>query len=139
MPLTFHDHEARRTDVNSHAEIEALIREEPDPRERARLLVLLQLNAVLVDNVTATRGLADQFKAHRAEFEAHARVEEGLLNKGRGAMWVAIILSGVIQALVIFQATQALDAIREIGALARTNALAVERISTEVRTWRESK
>lgn len=138
--MTFPDDpHARKTDLNSHAEIEALIREEPDPRERARLLVLLQLNAVLVDNVTATRGLADQFKAHRAEFEAHARVEEGLLNRGRGAMWVAIVLSGVIQALVIFQASQALEAIREVSALARGNALAVERISAEVKTWRGSR
>ncbi len=89
--------EARRVDEDVKHQIEQLILSESDPRERARLLILLQLNNSLVDNVVAVRELTDEFKHHRKEFEAHVEQEMKFISYGRGAMWGVIAMLAVLQ------------------------------------------
>lgn len=89
----------RRADSEMQQKIEALIQEEADPRERARLLILYQIAAVLIDNVAAVRETTAEFKDHRLEYEAHITREEALINQGRG-LWRAL---GAV--VVVVQAT----------------------------------
>lgn len=80
--------------------IEALIQEESDPRERARLLVLYEIARVLIDNVAAQRETTEEFRAHRLEYDAHVKREEAFLNQGRGVWrvvaWVFALVQGVL-------------------------------------------
>lgn len=89
----------RRADGEMQQKIEALIQEEADPRERARLLILYQIASVLIDNVSAVRETTQEFKDHRLEYEAHITREEALINQGRG-LWRAL---GAV--IVVVQAT----------------------------------
>lgn len=91
------EEQARFDDENIKREVQQLIISEPDPKEKVRLLMLLQLNTSLVSNVVAVRNLTKEFKEHRMEFEAHLAAEEKLVNTGRGAIWAALILVGAIQ------------------------------------------
>ena len=89
--------DTRFDDEHIKEAIQQLIIEEEDPKEKLRLLMLLQLNSSLVSNVIAVRNLTGEFKEHRLEFEAHLRSEEKIINTGRGALWAVVALIGFIQ------------------------------------------
>lgn len=74
----------RRADSEMQQKIEALIQEEADPRERARLLILYQIASVLIDNVAAVRETTQEFKEHRLEYEQRVLREDALINQGKG-------------------------------------------------------
>lgn len=79
-------------------DIERLIADENDPKQRAFLIVLNNINKSLVANTEVTQQLSKDFQSHVEEFAAHASREEALLNQGRG-MWK--ILTAVLAALNI--------------------------------------
>lgn len=96
----------RLSDEDAHKRIEDMLRDENDPKERMRLLLLLRLNDVLTDNVVATRELTQEFKNHRGEFnvhqdkfDQHVADERVLIAKGRVALWVAVGFVGLVQAM----------------------------------------
>lgn len=89
----------RRIDEDVRDQINKLILEEQDPRERARLLILLQLNNSLVDNVVAVRELTNEFRGHKVEFEQHVAATMKFVSYGRGAMWGVISMLALMQAV----------------------------------------
>jgi hypothetical protein len=116
---------SRRMDEDMKHDIEKMIIEEADPKEKVRLLVLMQLNSSLVDNVVAVRTLTAEFKSHRIEFEDHVHKEEKLMAAGRGAMWGVLILMGCIQALSGYIFTQHMKAFDRVEQVAQeANSLA---------------
>lgn len=124
--------EQRVTDDDAHKKIEQLLENEADPHERVRLIVLMRLNDVLVDNVVATRALTTEFREHRAEFNSHQQRfdthvinERVMIAKGRGAMWAAVALLGVIQVLGGYIVNGHLQELRTAVSLAEQNANAV--------------
>lgn len=126
--------EQRVTDDDAHKKIEQLLENEEDPRERVRLLVLMRLNDVLVDNVVATRALTEEFREHRVEFASHQKkfdthvVDERLLiAKGRGALWAAVILIGVIQVLGAYIVNDHLERLQTALTTATKNAVDIEK------------
>ncbi len=90
----------RKADEDIQRKIEELIEAESDPRERARLLILLAISRTLVDNVVAVREVTEEFRSHRLEFETHREEQLKLINQGRGAWKVigvaVLIIQGVL-------------------------------------------
>lgn len=72
--------------------IKDMIEQEPDPRERMRLLILLQISSILVDNVAAVQGLSDRLDVHDIKFDTHVDEESKLINQGRG-MWRVMVFA----------------------------------------------
>lgn len=89
----------RRSDTEMQQKIEELIQDEPEPRERARLLILYQIATVLIDNVAATRETTAEFRNHRIEYHKHVQREESYINQGKG-MWRFAALILVVGQLV---------------------------------------
>lgn len=118
-----HPHESRqrKSDMDAKAEIQRLIQDESDPRERARLLILLQLNNTLVDHVCATRELTTEFREHREEFVEHVHKEERRQSWGQGALWSAIALLAVIEGLIMYIAGGALNTVNETAKTTNEN------------------
>lgn len=94
--------------------IEALIQDESDPRERARLLILYQIATVLIDNVSAVRETTDEFRNHRVEYEGHVKREEAYINQGRGMWRVVGAIVVVAQGTLGYLYYEHVDAMREL-------------------------
>lgn len=110
--------DTRFDDENIKQAVQQLIIDEQDPKEKLRLLMLLQLNSSLVSNVIAVRNLTGEFKEHRLEFEGHVKAEEKLVNTGRGALWAVIGLIGFVQAISGYVFTQQMSRFEQISEIA---------------------
>jgi hypothetical protein len=110
--------DTRFDDENIKQAIQQLIIDESDPKEKLRLLMLLQLNSSLVANVVAVRNLTTEFKEHRTEFDSHVKAEEKLMNTGRGSIWSVIALIGFIQAVSGYVFTQHMSRFDQMSAIA---------------------
>lgn len=77
--------------------IEEMIAEESDPKDRAFLLVLNNINKALVQNTDTIREIAKKLDAHVAKFESHTAIEDAMLNQGKGAWRVTAWVIGVVQ------------------------------------------
>ena len=87
-------------DQEIREKLQALIEAESDPKERARLLIMMQISDILIDNVRAVRGLSDEMHTHRTEFADHMHKELELINQGKG-MWRVFAFSiGLVQAII---------------------------------------
>lgn len=73
-------------------EIKNWIQQADDPKDKALLLILFQMNANLVENTHLTKGVSEQFTEHKTKID-------GLLNRLRGGWLVfgfsVLILQGV--------------------------------------------
>lgn len=88
------EHNRRSSDQHRlPIDIETMILQEDDPKQRAFLIVLNSINNSLVANTQTIRDVSERLDSHLTNFEQHAKEEEALLNKGRG-MWK--IAGGVI-------------------------------------------
>lgn len=109
--------DTRFDDENIKQAVQQLIIDEQDPKEKLRLLMLLQLNSSLVSNVVAVRNLTGEFKEHRLEFEGHVKAEEKMINTGRGAIWAVIALIGFVQAISGYVFTSHMDRFDRVAAI----------------------
>ena len=93
----------RRHDDGGKTEIDELIKAENDPKTRAILLVLQNINVSLMANTEAVNDTDRQLKQHMVEVAKRTDESNALLNKGRG-MWniISLVLAAVQVALVYF-------------------------------------
>ena len=91
------DHSQRRNSERLPLDIEAMILEENDPKQRAFLIVLNAINNSLLANTTMTRDLSEKLETHLQVYASHAASDEALLNKGRGIWSVGGWIFGIIQ------------------------------------------
>jgi hypothetical protein len=93
----------RRHDDGGKTEIDDLIKNENDPKTRAILLVLQNINVSLIANTEAVNDTDRQLKQHMVEVAKRTEENNALLNKGRG-MWniISLVLAAVQVALVYF-------------------------------------
>ena len=93
----------RRHDDGGKTEIDELIKQENDPKTRAILLVLQNINVSLMANTEAVNDTDRQLKQHMVEVQKRTEESNALLNKGRG-MWniISLVLAAVQMALVYF-------------------------------------
>ena len=89
----------RRTEDNDRTtqEIETLIMQEGDPKQRAFLIVLNNINKSLLANTHTVRDVSEKLEAHLENFASHAANEEALMNKGKGAWVVVAWVLGIVQ------------------------------------------
>ena len=123
----------RRADSEMQQKIEALIQEEADPRERARLLILYQIATVLIDNVSAVRETADEFKDHRVEYVKHIEREEAYLNQGRGMWRIGAVVILAAQAALGYFYSQHVETMRRVEAIVTTQGRDID----DLKTWKQ--
>lgn len=113
--------EDKKQEAKLQAELDALISTEDDPSKRANLMVLNAINRSLTHNTAMTfsvgeglAGLKKDFTIHVDSFADHAKVEEALLNKGRGA-WMALAwFLGIIQMVVGYTIIDTRGTLRQV-------------------------
>ena len=100
----------RRHDDGGKTEIDELIKQENDPKTRAILLVLQNINVSLMANTEAVNDTDRQLKQHMTAVAKNAEENNALLNKGRG-MWnvISLVLAAVQMALVYFMSMYLAD------------------------------
>lgn len=91
-------HNRRVTDV-SQDKILVLIEQANDPKDRAFLIVLQQINESLIANTHTINEVAEKLDSHLTAYEAHAEREKALLNQGKGMWRVAAWVLGISQAI----------------------------------------
>ena len=92
----------RRHDDGGRIEIDDLIKQENDPKTRAILLVLQNINISLMANTQAVNDTDTQLKRHMVEVAKRTEENNALLNKGRGMWNVISVCLAVVQAGLIY-------------------------------------
>ncbi len=99
----------RRASDKRQDDIERLIANEDDPKQRGLMIVLQSINRSLIANTISTQSTQLEVEKHRQEFmqhlnnfEKHAMNEEAIMNKGKGAWWVLSAVLMVAQSFVIY-------------------------------------
>lgn len=90
----------RRTDENNE-DISDMIRQEDDPKNRALLIILQNINLSLIANTKTVNDIDEQLNKHMELYNKRIEAEDALYNKGRGAWKVVSWIFGVIQAFLI--------------------------------------
>lgn len=107
---------ARQSDEAIQKDLENHIKDESDPRERARLLIMLAMLRTIVDNVVAVREVTEEFRKHREAFDSHIEEERRIMNQGRGAVRLAVFFVFVIQLLSGYIFVEHMAAFKEFQA-----------------------
>ena len=92
----------RRHDDGGKIEIDDLIKQENDPKTRAILLVLQNINVSLMANTQAVNDTDTQLKRHMVEVAKRTEENNALLNKGRGMWNVISVCLAIVQAGLIY-------------------------------------
>ena len=92
----------RRHDDGGKIEIDDLIKQENDPKTRAILLVLQNINISLMANTQAVNDTDTQLKAHMVAVAKSTEENNALLNKGRGMWNVISVCLAIVQAGLIY-------------------------------------
>lgn len=121
----------RSSDVKRH-DIESMIAEENDPKQRSFLIILNSINNSLVANTQATAGLSQKFEEHLTKFEQKVEEDAELLNQGKGAWKVAAWVLGGMQALVLAAAVYAANDIKAIHVAIHEGQLTDARIEARI-------
>lgn len=120
------------------SEIEQLIMQENDPKQRAFLIVLNSINNSLIANTDTIREVSDKLESHLANFEEHTRSEEALMNRGRGAWQIATWVIGVAQVIGLGIWQQAKSDLADINAALQKEQVQMVKLETRVGTVEEN-
>ena len=91
----------RRSTDNQSLDINQLIADESDPKQRAFLIVLHNINLSLEANTKTVRDIGDRLEEHITKFTDHANNEQIMVAQGKGAWRVMAWVLGVAQLMVI--------------------------------------
>jgi hypothetical protein len=110
-------HDRRSTDKSKHNdEIAELIKLEDDPKNRAFLIILQNINLSLLANTQTVNDIDVQLKEHLVEFKNRTSREDALLNKGKGAWQVVSWLLGTMQIATVWVMIHTYNDIKELHA-----------------------
>lgn len=121
----------RRSSDNRVGEIESLISEENDPKQRAFLIILNSINASMMANTSATSQVAEKLDSHMSLFEKKAEADAKLLNQGRGAWRVLAWVLGTAQAVILGIASYVFADIQQVHT--ELNQIALTAAKTDAR------
>ncbi len=113
-------------------DIDGMILEENDPKQRAFLIVLNSINNSLVANTKMTSDVANKLELHLEVYATHASQNEELLNKGRGAWRVAGWIVGIVQIIGLGIWTEAKVELSEINKAAQLQQAAMAAHNTRL-------
>lgn len=91
----------RRHSPANHDRIMQMIEETDAPKDKAILMILLQISNDLAHNTTATENISKEFSAHKELFDTHVVEEQTLLNQGKGLYRAMSWMLGVASVLVL--------------------------------------
>ena len=91
----------RRAADHRALDIGSMIAEENDPRQRAQLIVLNNINNSLLANTKMTTEVASKLDDHLTRYEEHTKDEAALINRGIGAWKIIAWVLGVAQAALM--------------------------------------
>ena len=106
----------RRASDHRPLDIEAMIAEENDPKQRAFLIVLNSINNSLMANTKTTTDVAEKLDAHLTRYEEHTNGEAALINKGIGAWKVIAWTLGLAQSVLVVGVGYLSNDLKEIHA-----------------------
>jgi len=89
--------EHRRAEDKLRDSIDAMISSESDPKQRAFLIVVSNINHSIVVHTETIQTINAQLKEHIRRYEEHAAAEERAWNQGRGAWKIASWVLGITQ------------------------------------------
>lgn len=95
-------------------DIEQMILQEDDAKDRAVLIVLNNINKSLLANTETIRDVSDKLETHLENFEKHTQEEDALRNKGLGAWKVASWVIGIAQVIGLGIWAQAREELKDI-------------------------
>jgi len=98
-------------------DIDQMIMQEDDPKQRAFLIVLNNINKSLIANTDTIRDVSEKLDAHLTSYEQHVEKEDALLNRGRGAWRVVAWVIGVVQVVGLGIWASAREEIKDIHAM----------------------
>lgn len=87
--------------ADSSDEIQQLIRDEPDARTRALLLILARIDDSLRENMRQTQDIATKLDAHLTRYDEQARSDSALRDQARGAWRVLAYVLSFAQAALL--------------------------------------
>ncbi len=104
MPFSSDDrrHSERRALDPIQEQIEKLIAQASDPKDRVFLMIMNKMASSLDVNTELTRTLSEELKTHTTKFDLHEKKEEKIYNRGWGVAWAGVALIGAIQVLGTF-------------------------------------
>lgn len=109
------EHNRRATD-KLPLDIENMILQEDDLKQRAFLIVLNSINKSLMANTETIREVSEKLESHLENFDSHTREEDARLNKGRGAWKILAWVIGVAQVMALGIWNEARSEIKQINA-----------------------
>lgn len=118
--------------VDQSGDIEKMIMQENDPKQRAFLIVLNSINNSLIANTNTIREVSDKLESHLAHFEEHTKTEEALVNRGRGMWKIAAWVIGVAQIIGLGIWQQAKTDLSEINASLQREQVQLGKLETRV-------
>lgn len=116
----------------SALDIEQMILEESDKKQRAFLIVLHAINTNLIANTTTIREVSTKLETHLEQFEAHTTQENALLNKGRGAWKVLAWVIGTAQVIGLGIWNEARTEIKDINSAVKNTQHQLTQIEARV-------
>lgn len=124
--------ENRRATDRSAQEIENMILQEDDLKQRAFLIVLNSINNSLIANTETIREVSDKLEAHLEHFDTHTKAEEALMNKGRGMWKIAAWVIGVAQGAGLYIWQHAREDLSQINLALQREQVEIAQINTRV-------
>ena len=122
----------RRATDKLPLDIDQMIMQEDDPKQRAFLIVLNSINNSLIANTETIKDVSEKLDAHLTSYENHVEQEDALLNKGRGAWKVmAWVISGV-QVLGLGIWAMAREEIKEIHVMLQKERQQLSQLESRV-------
>lgn len=128
----------RRTSDYPSQEIDRLILQEDDPKQRAFLIVLNSINNSLIANTDTIREVSDKLEKHLEQFEQHTTKDSELINKGRGMWKVAAWVIGVAQVAGLYIWQGARQDLAQINASLQSEQIEIAQIKTRVTSVEKS-
>jgi hypothetical protein len=91
----------RVLDAYSTIEIEAMIMEEDDPKQRAHLILMNAFKNAIDANTHAIRSITERFDKHQEAFFEHKSTQDNLMHQGKGAWQVMAVVGAAIYAVLV--------------------------------------
>ena len=101
-------------------EIESLIGEENDPKQRAFLIILNSINNTLVASAGLIKDVSVKLEGHLVKYDDRTTADDALLNKGKGIWVVAAWALGLVQVAAVafvLQLKADISSLTEIAAI----------------------
>lgn len=116
----------------SALDIEQMILEEGDKKQRAFLIVLDSINKSLIANTDTIREVSSKLETHLEQFEAHTAQENALLNRGRGMWTVVAWVIGTAQVIGLGIWNEARTEIKDINTAVKSTQHQIMQIEARV-------